>query len=184
MKPTTKAYHAGMYDAWHEASFIASYGLRSHWTAPKHTDLALAARYVEGFAKGQERFLAGLEIAGRKRRQGWEAHAPFLGTPAFEAALQSTIQAVTSDPTNDPAEEHRPEGETSTMPNTNAPPLTFRQTGPDTFMVDAGDTYIGTVQKIAPHEWWALPPNSTGTPITESTREAAAQALQAHAASV
>lgn len=67
------------------------------------------------------------------------------------------------------------------MPETNAPPLTYRQTGPDTFMVDAGETYIGTVQKFTSHEWWAYPPNG-GTSFTGENRDAAAQLLVAHAA--
>lgn len=68
-----------------------------------------------------------------------------------------------------------------TDPQTGAPPprLAYRKTAPGTFMVDAGETYLGTVQEFERGEWWAIPAASTDTAVPETyrSRDAAAEAL-------
>lgn len=60
-------------------------------------------------------------------------------------------------------------------------PFQYRQTGKDIFMVDLGDTHLGTVMKISAGEWWTYPANSAGqTSFTLGTRQAAAEALLEH----
>jgi hypothetical protein len=57
----------------------------------------------------------------------------------------------------------------------------YRQTGNGIFLVDQGDTHLGTVQKFSGTVWWAYPANSAGqTQFTASSRHAAAEALRAH----
>lgn len=65
-----QARSAGVYDGWHEASFVLSYNRPSGSPVPEITDPKIAAQYAEGVELGRERHGADLEVNGRPIAQG------------------------------------------------------------------------------------------------------------------